>query len=113
MSYNLLTMKRRHILGDLYSRCDAIETIPVYLDIKSEEPIGFADESLGRYADAFIFHLPDVICKKFSSNGYSVVTDYELAENNGSSKKRYKLNHFILVAPPSALPMLKRRNSID
>lgn len=106
MEKNLLNLKRRHVLGNLYSRCENIESIPVYLDVVTEEPIGFADESLGRYVDAFSFHLPEAICKKLSSNGYVVAVDYDVsAENN----RRYKLNHFVLVAPPNAIAAPKRK----
>lgn len=106
MEKNLLSFKRRHILGNLYGRCENITTIPVYLDVVTEEPIGFADESMGQFADAYSFHLPEAICKRLSSNGYVVGIDYDVsAENN----KKYKINHFILVAPPTAISLPKRK----
>ena len=102
MSYSPLTIKRRNILGELYSRCDAIESLPVYMDAKSEEPIGTVDESLGRYVDAFSFHLPEDVCKRLSSSGYEVFIDYDAPDKND----RIKINHIVLVAkqPPVALP---------
>ena len=106
MEKNLLNLKRRHVLGNLYSKCENITSIPVYLDIVTEEPIGFVDESLGRYVDAFSFHLPEAICKKLSSNGYVVAVDYAVSEMNN---RKYKLNHFVLVAPPSAVVAPKKK----
>lgn len=106
MDKNILNLKRRHVLGNLYGKCESIESIPVYLDALSEEPIGFADESLGRYIDAFSFHLPEAICKKLSSNGYVVAFDYDISALNS---RKYKLNHFVLVAPPSAIAAPKRK----
>lgn len=106
MEKNPLSLKRRHVLGNLYNKCENITTIPVYLDTVSDEPIGFADESLGRYVDAFTFHLPEPICKKLSSNGYVVGFDYDVSELN---QKKYKLNHFVLVAPKSAVIAPKRK----
>ena len=58
MTYNPLAIKRRDILGDLYDRCETITSVPVYLNDTSAEPIGFVDESLGHYVDAFLFNLP-------------------------------------------------------
>lgn len=107
MEKNILNLKRRHILGNLYGKCENIdETIPVYLDALNDEPIGFADEALGRYTDAFSFHLPEAICKKLSSNGYVVAFDYDVSALNS---KRYKINHFVLLPPPSALSAPKRK----
>ncbi len=106
MEKNPLTLKRRHVLGNLYSRCENITSIPVYMDTVTDEPIGFADESLGRYMDAFSFHLPEDICKKLSSNGYVVAFDYDISDENS---KKFKINHFILVAPPTAIVAPKRK----
>ena len=107
MQHSPLAIKRRYILGNLADKCDPINQIPVYLDDKSSEPIGFADESLGRYADAFLFHLPEDVCKKLSTNGYDLDIDYAVSESNEQTgKERLRLNHIILVsrAVNSALP---------
>lgn len=96
----LLNLKRRHILGNLYGRCETIESVPVFLEVETEEPIGFADESLGRYVDAFSFHLPETTCKRLSSNGYLVSVDYAISELDA---KMFRINHFVLVVPPSAI----------
>jgi hypothetical protein len=44
MSYGPLTLARRHLLGDLYSRCDRSSTVPVYLNDTEGEMLGYADE---------------------------------------------------------------------
>jgi len=108
MEKNPLSLKRRHVLGSLYGKCENITTIQVFLDGETEEPVGFADESLGRYVDAFSFHLPDIICKRLASNGYVVAVDYDVSlEDN----KKYKINHFVLVAPPTAVAVPRRKQS--
>ncbi len=61
MAYSPLAIKRRNVLGDIYNYCEPVENLPVYLENNLEETIGFADESLGHYADAFLFHLPEDI----------------------------------------------------
>jgi hypothetical protein len=106
MEQNLLNLKRRHVLGNIYSRCENIDNIPVYLDELSGEPIGFADESLGRYIDAFSFHLPNEICKKLSSNGYIIAVDYKVSEDN---ERMYKINHFVLLPPTNAVIAPKKK----
>lgn len=111
MSYSPLAMKRRNILGDLYSQCDTVTSIPVYLDDKSADPIGFVDESLGRYMDAFLFHLPEDVCKKLSSSSYDIVIDYDFSDQNNltGDNKRLKLNHILLI--PKQLPRALPRRS--
>jgi hypothetical protein len=81
MTYSPLSISRRHVLGDLYGRCDPIDgNIPVYLAGSEPELLGHADEVLGHYADAFSFHLADDICKRLSSGQYTYSFDYELIE---------------------------------
>ncbi|MGI8470445.1 MAG: hypothetical protein ACR2N3_18555 [Pyrinomonadaceae bacterium] len=106
MMYSPLSIRRRNILGDIYTKCDPITSIPVYMETKTEEPIGFVDESLGRYSDAFVFHLPEDICKKLSTSSYQVFIDFESPDK----ENRIKLNHIILVSRqlPVAVP---RRNA--
>jgi hypothetical protein len=99
MQYSPLAIKRRYILGSLADKCDPINKIPVYLNDKSGEPIGFADESLGRYADAFLFHLPEDVCKKLSTNGYDLDVDYVVSQENANTgKERIKLNYIVLTS---------------
>lgn len=99
MQYSPLAIKRQYILGSLTDKCDTINNIPVYLNDNSGEPIGFADESLGRYANAFLFHLPEDICKKLSTNGYELEIDYEVInQGNETRNERIKLNHIVLTS---------------
>lgn len=101
---NHLAIKRKHVLGDLYNNCEVSESIPVYLDDKPDEPIGTADSSLGKYVDAFLFHLPEDVCKRLSSGHYQFGLDYDLSDN----KNKIKLNHILLIAYKA--PAAKRRN---
>jgi hypothetical protein len=75
-------MARRHVLGTLHARCEAIsETVPVYLAVTDGEPelIGHVDESHGRFADAMSFHLADDVCKKLSAGHYTYSFEYDHA----------------------------------
>ena len=111
MKFSPLAIKRRYILGNLTEKCDTVSKIPVYLNDKSEPPIGFADESLGRYADAFLFHLPEDVCKKLSTNSYDLDVDYEVhqREDKTSGNVRLKLNHIILTARAVMSPIPRRQ----
>ncbi len=99
MSYSPLAIKRSYVLGEIYKQCDAIESIPVYMHDKSGELLGYVDQSLGYYADAFTFHLPEDVCKQLSTSHFDFAFGYEYADkdNQSSGKKRIKLNHIILV----------------
>lgn len=78
MIHGPLSMTRRHILGDLYSRCDSVaEAIPVYLGGTEQQLLGTADEALGHYADAFSFHLDQDTCKKLSAGHFTYSFEYE------------------------------------
>lgn len=102
MSYSPIAIKRRNILGDLYGRCETSEeNIPVYLADKTGEPIGFADEGLGHYADAFLFHVPEEICKKISTSHYNYGLDYEFCDE--AIDKKIKLTSILLIAKENAL----------
>ncbi len=100
MSYSPLSLSRRHVLGDLYGRCDPIaENVPVYLDGTTRELLGQADECLGHYADAISFHLPDDFCKKLSAGHFTYSFDYEHAEQAaGVGRRRIKINSITLIA---------------
>lgn len=112
MTYNPLAIKRRNILADLYNQCDHINSIPVYMDNLSDDPIGYVDESLGHYADGFVFHLPEDVCKKLSVSGYEIGIDYSFTGVEGkTNSQRIKLNHIILVAKQSARPIPRRKVS--
>jgi hypothetical protein len=108
-----VTLARRHVLGDLYGRCDAIEDkIPVFLAGGEPTEIGFVDESLGHYADAFTFYLVESICKKLASGHFSYSLDYvhsDLAPTNGRS--RIKLSSITLTGRTGAIKPAGRRSS--
>lgn len=99
MTYSPLAIKRRHVLGDLYSQCDAVEMVPVYLDNAEGEMLGYVDESLGHYADAFLFHLPEDVCKKLSSGHYIYSFDYDYTDPEAAAgrNRRIKLNTIFLT----------------
>ena len=73
-------MSRRHVLGDLYSRCETVVNVPVYLDNKEGEMLGYVDQGLGHYADAFSFHLPEEVCKKLSAGYFTFAFDLDYAD---------------------------------
>lgn len=98
MTYSPIAIKRRTVLGDFYERCENIESVPVYLNDVAGEMLGYADESLGRYADAFLFHLPEDFCKRLSMSSYSYGFDFDkTGANKSDHKSRLKLNHILLI----------------
>lgn len=97
MNYTPLAINRIQVLGDIYKYCDTIESIPVYMNDAAGELLGHVDESLGRYADAFLFHLPEEVCKKLSTGHYNYGFDYDVLYNKADKKRHIKLNHIILV----------------
>ena len=105
MTQTVLTLSRRHVLGDLYHRCDAVsESIPVYLAGDGEPVLlGHADESIGHYADAMSFHLEPDECKKLSSGNFSFSITYELSDKPGApgSRSRVKLTSITLTGRKS------------
>lgn len=100
MTYNPLTIKRSNVLGDIHKQCDAIESIPVYMNDCSGELLGFVREDTGNYADAFTFHLSETVCKQLSSNNFDFAYDFDYSEKTTQAfnKKRIKLNHILLIA---------------
>lgn len=97
MSYSPLAIKRRQVLGDIYEICEPVENIPVYMNDASGELLGHLDESLGKYADAFVFHLSEDHCKKLSSGHYGFAFDYDVLEARNGKKRHIKLNYIMLV----------------
>ena len=99
MSLSNLSFARRHVLGDLYDRCDAVVgDIPLYL--KEEEAqvlLGYVNESLGKYADAFTFHLDDVNSKKLSAGHFGYAIDCEQATSK-TSKRAVRVVAITLIA---------------
>ena len=97
MSYSPLAIKRSQVLGDIYKQCEPVESIPVYLNDASGELLGHVDESLGHYADAFVFHLSEDVCKKLSSGHYIYGFDYDILKNQTDKGSHIKLNYIMLV----------------
>ena len=58
------------------------------------------DESLGPYADAFLFHLPEINCKKLSTGHYDFVFEFDYSNEalKSDKKRRIKLISIVLVA---------------
>lgn len=83
-----ISLSRRHVLGDLYNRCDVITSIPVYLNSVDGEMLGHVDQGLGHYADAFSFHLADDICKKLSAGFFTYAFDYQYSEPSVPGQRR-------------------------
>ena len=100
MTYSPLSLSRRHILGELYSRCDSlIESVPVYLAGVEPELLGHADECLGHYADAISFHLADDVCKRLSSGQYTYSFDFQYSDpSNRDRRSRITLTSITLNA---------------
>ena len=101
MSYSPLTLSRRHVLGDLYARCERTEEVPVYLNDAMGEKLGSADESLGKYADAFTFRLSEENCKKLAGGQFQYSLGYEFANRSDASlspnRRRIKLTSISLT----------------
>jgi hypothetical protein len=112
MLTNTVCLTRRHVLGDLYGRCDAIEErIPVYMAGEEPDEVGFVDESLGHYADAFTFHLNDGICKKLAAGYFSYSLDYVFSDATCTDRKaRVKLNSITLTGRATYAKPLARRH---
>lgn len=92
-------MSRRHVLGDLYSRCDAVVSVPVYLENAEGEMLGYVDQGLGHYADAFSFHIPEEICKKLSAGYFTFAFDVSYTDTPALGRsRRVKLNSISLIA---------------
>jgi hypothetical protein len=114
MKYSPLTLSRSRVLGDYYKRCDRLpSSITVYLNDAAGENLGQVDESLGKYADAFTFHLSEENCKKLAGGQYDYSFDYYFADNDDAvplaiSRRRIQLTSVFLtlrktVETPAAL----------
>ena len=113
MAYSPIALSRRHVLGEYYSRCEAIESVPVYLDAPGGELLGEVDESMGKYADAFLFHLSEELCKKLSAGHFTCSFDFEKAEvaDGAAPNRRIKLNSITLIPRKAyAKPLPKRHD---
>jgi hypothetical protein len=102
MSHSPLTLARRHVLGELYGRCErATKDIPVYLDNTSGERLGHVDECLGKYADAFTFHLSEEYCRRLAGGQFLYSFDYHFSESLSAAltpqRRRIKLISIFLT----------------
>ncbi len=104
-------MSRRHVLGDYYSRCEPIVSVPVYLDSSKGEMLGYADQGLGHYADAFSFHLPDDICKKLSAGHFTYAFEFSYSERKATPgrHRRVKISSISLITRKNYEKPLPRR----
>lgn len=114
MSYSPLALKRHHVLGDLYEKCESVVSVPVYLDDENGEMLGFVDESLGHYADAFSFHLPEDVCKRLASGHYMYSFGYEYSDTDpdGGRNRRVKLTHICLKGRKPVEPVGPRARKV-
>jgi hypothetical protein len=99
-----LAVSRRHVLGPLYTRCEHIESLPVFLDGDAPEEIGLVDESLGIYADAFVFHLEDQLCKRLAAGQFTYSIDY--SEGDGDQMNANLSGHPV---KPSKIILVPRK----
>ncbi|MEO5859781.1 MAG: hypothetical protein ABIR33_12620 [Pyrinomonadaceae bacterium] len=100
MTSGPISLSRRHVLGDLYSRCDVITSVPVYLNSVDGEMLGHVDQGLGHYADAFSFHLADDVCKKLSAGFFTYAFDYRYSDEATveGQRKKVVLTAIFLIA---------------
>ncbi len=115
MSYSPLAISRRHVLGDLYSKCDAVRNVPVYLDNESGEMLGYVDESLGHYADALTFHLAEDVCKRLSTGHYTYSFSYDYTDPDEAPGRgrRIKLNFICLTGRVTPAPIGHRSRRLN
>ncbi len=114
MTHSPLALKRRHVLGDLYSKCDAIVSIPVYLGDEKGEMLGYVDEGLGHYADAFTFHLAEDVCKRLATGHYDYSFNYDFSDPDAAPgrSRRVKLNSICLTGRKPMEPVGSRSRKV-
>lgn len=109
MSFSPLTISRKHVLGDIYAKCETMtEDVPVYLLGEENELLGHADQSVGKYADAITFHLADDVCKRMSSGQYTYQFDLEHSAQIGRVIIR---SIFLKAGKPYEKPLPARRSA--
>ena len=107
MAFSPLSLSRRHVLGELYAKCDELtEEVPVFILGDENELIGHVDQCLGHYADALTFHIPDEVCKRLSAGQYT----YEFDVDRSSVKGRVIVRSvFLKPRKPYEKPLPNRR----
>lgn len=121
MDHVSLSMARRHVLGNYYSRCeDLAEQIPVFVEPsegteeKTASLVGHVDQGLGHYADAYTFHLSPELCKQLSSGYFSYRIEFEFADPAAkNSRGRIRLSSISLIARQSySKPIPRARQTV-
>jgi len=81
------------------------------LDNSEGEMLGYVDQGLGHYADAFSFHLPDDICKKLSAGHYTYSFEFKYSEPKAAPGRHrsVKISSISLVARKNYEKPLPRR----
>ncbi len=101
MNQQKLSMARRHVLGNMNSRCEPVTDVPVLLNDGDGEVLGHVDESLGKYADALTFHLDDQVCKRLASGHYSFSFEFKFADESDAelpaARRRIMLSSVFLI----------------
>ena len=109
MRSSQISMSRRHVLGELYGRCTGVSgDIPVYLAGVEPELLGYVNESLGEYSDAFSFFLDEHVCKKLAGGHYEYSFDHEPIDEFHPAGP-IKLNSIILVGRTGYAKPIPRR----
>lgn len=110
-----VSLSRRHVLGDLYQKCGPLaEEVPVYLVEENKEPLlkGHADESLGHFADAFSFHIPDEMCKDLTAGRFTFSFQYEKPESiENQPRPLFTIVSITLVTRKSYTKPVPRRHA--
>jgi hypothetical protein len=108
--YSPVTLSRRHVLGDLYSRCDALKSkVPVYLQGDERKLLGHAHSPLEQFSDAISFFLDEDSCKKLSSGHFTFSLDYRLSKSGDKDIRRVVLTSITLIGRPSYPKPIPRR----
>ena len=110
-----VSMSRRHVLGDMYVKCGPLtDEVPVYLSEADEEPMlmGHVDESLGHFADAYSFHLPDDLCKDLTAGRFTFSFQYEKPASDDKAQTRFNLVSITLVARKRYSKPIPRRHAV-
>jgi hypothetical protein len=98
MLLETVTFARRHVLGEMHTRCDRVDLLPVFMEGDMETQIGYVDENMGQFADAYSFHLPANVLKKLSSGQLTFSFGFAHDKTDDTLKKpRVKLTHICLT----------------
>ena len=113
MKYGPLTVSRSRILGSFYAQCEHMDDhIAVYLNDADGEKLGVVNESLGKYADAFTFHLSEENCKMLAGGKFDYSFDCNFSEPDDTasspSKRRLKLVSVFLTRRDTAAVLSAR-----